>query len=1185
MNRSFLCLFILLIGYNSKGQEFALKTYNNYTNTAIAKRDVDINNDGYLDHIVLNEIDGTVVLYENVKDLFFNQKVILANTEKIAKDIEVGDLNNDGKAEVVLSFQGNATIRIYRYTLVGTLQETTVLKNSLQGAIALYDVDLDGQNDIVSHYNSFISYHINKGDLTFGGATKVNLVANITGIYTAHLHNKSILSYTLSDFTLGQLVLVNQVLTPKKLLTLDKFYNQPKITDFDKDDRLEIYCNFTKEEPTTTGVTGQQILVVWEEDSTGTFTRRELTSNLDHIYDYNVIDLEDDNQPELIISHTKRIYNFYFSDVYHHIAIFKNNDQHSFVKDTFFEAGSYCRELTLVNKVNGDKALAFVSYGNNYLAYLEDINGKRALDIKANVCQGDNDFIFTDFDKNGVKDILMARNATLNKYTFNLYQNEYKFTKLKAIQIPSTQGSLKVIQIWFKADFNQDGIEEIVATAGSESLYLYNYIADSMQAIPLALNLTVDGCLPYDMDNDGDLDIVLFGDLNSFVHVEDYHLSILENKGNFVFERKVITPKIQGKHTEIIDINNDGLMDMLSSECKDYVPFGELNPTYLYLYINNGNLNFTRSIYNKNIASEYFKLVDIDRDSDKDIVSINDNRSKISLYINNNGIFSEMLLSNIPTTVFNDFEIFDAGDIDKDGDIDIVAYINEMVIFEFKSNYNFTKTLIASGINKNATNLKTIMEVEDIDLDGDDDVIRIKNNNQFEIYFNVLNKSKIVVSAFFDENENGVMDAEEHYYPDFNSYIAEIENDALFKRLDGHHNYYVDDGAFTIVYDSTYNKNWALTTAMSQTINTENSSQHQVLFGLRPRNLLREVIPAITSSITRCNTTAQFYLSLTNTGTTILNGTLICDVTSKLLNKSYHQPVDKITSNKLEYKVKDFYPGASIYKSFSGRIPGISSFYPVGTKLDFKLTFVSDDSTYQQSSAYQSILRCSYDPNDKLASPDRPDSTFLADEYLHYTIRFQNTGNDTAFQVVIRDTLQEGYEANTFRIINSSHMEHLQHSIKDNKYLEFAFKDIILPDSTTNFLRSQGFVTYSIKCNNDLRKGDQVRNTAHIYFDLNPAIVTNTRVNILTDKLSTSIAYIDDGGIVLYPNPFAQNITIKGHNAGSKFVLMGINGSLLSEGRLQDGEASLDFSELATGIYIFHVASPGGQKTYKLVKL
>lgn len=68
-------------------------------------------------------------------------------------------------------------------------------------------------------------------------------------------------------------------------------------------------------------------------------------------------------------------------------------------------------------------------------------------------------------------------------------------------------------------------------------------------------------------------------------------------------------------------------------------------------------------------------------------------------------------------------------------------------------------------------------------------------------------------------------------------------------------------------------------------------------------------------------------------------------------------------------------------------------------------------------------ISCAYDPNDKMVSPegfDVPHYTLKTDTLL-YTIRFQNTGNDTAFVVKIRDTLSTHLDYSTFRFIGSSH--------------------------------------------------------------------------------------------------------------------------------------------------------------------
>ncbi|MBK9762602.1 MAG: DUF11 domain-containing protein [Flavobacteriales bacterium] len=60
------------------------------------------------------------------------------------------------------------------------------------------------------------------------------------------------------------------------------------------------------------------------------------------------------------------------------------------------------------------------------------------------------------------------------------------------------------------------------------------------------------------------------------------------------------------------------------------------------------------------------------------------------------------------------------------------------------------------------------------------------------------------------------------------------------------------------------------------------------------------------------------------------------------------------------------------------------------------------------SASVTRIVTGAYDPNDKLATTSSGSSsswTLEEDEWVDYTIRFQNTGTDTAFNVVITDTL------------------------------------------------------------------------------------------------------------------------------------------------------------------------------------
>ncbi len=143
----------------------------------------------------------------------------------------------------------------------------------------------------------------------------------------------------------------------------------------------------------------------------------------------------------------------------------------------------------------------------------------------------------------------------------------------------------------------------------------------------------------------------------------------------------------------------------------------------------------------------------------------------------------------------------------------------------------------------------------------------------------------------------------------------------------------------------------------------------------------------------------------------------------------------------------------------------------------------------------------SFDPNDKTVSPlgNRTEGDIsLADTLLTYTIRFQNTGTDTAFTVILRDTLDaDVFDLNSVEPRIASHPYQLD--VEDENILVFYFENINLPDSTRSLEGSQGYVTFDINLKPDLPLGTVIQNSADIFFDFNLPISTNTTINILTE--------------------------------------------------------------------------------------
>jgi hypothetical protein len=184
--------------------------------------------------------------------------------------------------------------------------------------------------------------------------------------------------------------------------------------------------------------------------------------------------------------------------------------------------------------------------------------------------------------------------------------------------------------------------------------------------------------------------------------------------------------------------------------------------------------------------------------------------------------------------------------------------------------------------------------------------------------------------------------------------------------------------------------------------------------------------------------------------------------------------------------------------------------------LHFK-TFVTDSKGDEISSFHFSdIILCSFDPNDKRVWPNRKGEANLTlnSEDLRYTIRFQNNGNDTAFAVKIVDVLDKAFDLRTLDIIDASHDVN---PILHGDTVFFVFDPILLPDSTTNYIGSQGFVTYRIKLRPDVDINTKVKNTAEIIFDQNAPIITNTTQNTILEKLPCPADAIwrDNGSLVV----------------------------------------------------------------------
>ncbi|MFT5778744.1 MAG: putative repeat protein (TIGR01451 family) [Crocinitomicaceae bacterium] len=233
----------------------------------------------------------------------------------------------------------------------------------------------------------------------------------------------------------------------------------------------------------------------------------------------------------------------------------------------------------------------------------------------------------------------------------------------------------------------------------------------------------------------------------------------------------------------------------------------------------------------------------------------------------------------------------------------------------------------------------------------------------------------------------------------------------------------------------------------------------------------------------------------------------------------------------------------------------------------------------------------SYDPNDKRGFPTglTEDHLVLPNTQLEYYIRFQNTGTDTAFNIVVRDTLD--FDLDIFSVKSTVSSNDYTFRVYGPRVLEWTFSNIMLPDSTTDEPGSHGFLTYNVKQLQNLSNGTMITNSAAIYFDFNDPIITNETWHEVDDMLQSSpvgtiitIIPVEDQELELYPNPTLTNMFLDNSIdlVGAEYVIADMKGNIVLRGILEYQHNDLNMKELPAGMYVIRINNSSPTRIMKM---
>ncbi len=438
--------------------------------------------------------------------------------------------------------------------------------------------------------------------------------------------------------------------------------------------------------------------------------------------------------------------------------------------------------------------------------------------------------------------------------------------------------------------------------------------------------------------------------------------------------------------------------------------------------------------------------------------------------------------------------------------------------------------------------------------------------------------------VYLDLNQNGTKDAGE----------SGVSNQVVQVQPLGMNAYTGSSGFYhAIVPAGTYDMNyqvqsgWNLTSLpASYNVTVSTSSLSGFDFGVYPDSTSGSAAVNIASNVPRCNWDVPYYLNLYNNGYTTLDGSL---------EFTYDASQVFVSSSIVPTSVS----GTTLTYDFTGLIPG-GVFSPVvtltepaaGTPLTTSLVVTATDifaNSVSDTSVLNQVVTCSFDPNDKAVNPPGAGQlNYVAmDTWLNYLIRFQNTGNDTAFKVVILDTLDLNLDINTFTVLGSSHP--VSTNISGSRQVSFTFDNILLPDSIVDEPGSHGYVLYRIKGIGSNPDPSMVENTAYIYFDSNAPVQTNTTLSTFSNNW-LGIAENNSGfQLQLFPNPMNESVTIKlnGIYTGSwQLIMYDLTGRVVNSFPLsRDEDLVLHRGSLAPGMYLVEAApvNGGNSKHLRLV--
>ena len=668
---------------------------------------VDLDKDGLLDLFIsgIGQTGVNSILYMNSTasdGQIFTPSDSYDFPDLFQSDIDFGDLDNDGDVDFAFNGTDNTGAQVSYYGFQNASGEFNLVESNFgtfeNGAIKIFDVNADGDNDVISSANKIMNtYFENNNENIYPSNNFEELDYFIE-------HGSNNLKYfTIGDN--GNPSTVSNITTSFPSYVNGDF----SIADYDNNGIEDIFITGSNTSSNNPG-SNEVSSILFQGNQQGYSQSSEFDFQGFTNSSVEWVDYDNDGDLDLFLSG--------------------------------FAPGlgqkTYLYEYEITNKKNNPPAkvteLNFEDLGNGYVnlnweAPVDDFSAIMGYNLRLGTTPGGDELSYL-LSNQLTGDLLVNQVPTIlnNSYTIQLDPGVYYW-------------SVQAVDKGFKGgEFSDE--QDFILTYDWKILNQGGVIDKSIQAV-------TNPFLEFmDIDNDGDYDLI-YGQRDSSIDVYSYQDNLMLINDSYNFSSNI-------NDLEIGDLNLDGSFDVIANNGTNE------NIVYLSNLGDSNLLTFDyNSFITENLYERIQNLADLNNDGDLDIINFGmDSENQFlanfklfsSYYDSDSNNFITIDLSeNFSSVSQLRFPSFDVGDFDNDNDLDIVLS-GDLLFGE-----NITK--IFQNITEAGSQEIIFQEYSEADLpgvnDGSADFIDFDSDGDLDLLVSGYDSVGTKVFSMFENIESG----------------------------------------------------------------------------------------------------------------------------------------------------------------------------------------------------------------------------------------------------------------------------------------------------------------------------------------------------------------------------------------------------------------------------------------------